>query len=52
MLAQWEAAGRPEAEANALAEIDRLLAAYDYELDADKAHALDEVYSRARERLG
>jgi trimethylamine:corrinoid methyltransferase-like protein len=50
-LAQWEAAGRPmEAEA-AAAEVDRLLAGYDFELAPDITRALDEVYERAARRL-
>ncbi|PIY38668.1 MAG: hypothetical protein COZ05_20420, partial [Armatimonadetes bacterium CG_4_10_14_3_um_filter_59_10] len=45
MLAQWEASGRPmEAEA-ATAEVRRLLNEHSYQLEEDKARALEEIYA-------
>jgi len=49
MLAQWETAGRPSEQEAAAAEIQRLLAGYDYRLPEDKASELDRIFDRAAE---
>ena len=51
MLAQWQGAGCPMETDAAAAEVRRLLAGYEYELPADQARALDEVYARAEKAL-
>ena len=51
MLQQWCEAGEPDEHDLAVEEIGRLLAGYEFELEADKTRALDEVYARARAAL-
>lgn len=51
MLQQWHEAGEPEAHDLAVAEVERLLSDYEFELPADQSRALDEVYARAAAAL-
>ena len=51
MLQQWCEAGEPDEHDLAAEEIKRLLAGYEFELEEDKARALDEVYGTARAAL-
>ncbi|NSW57135.1 MAG: trimethylamine methyltransferase family protein [Armatimonadetes bacterium] len=51
MVEQWRVAGSPSEHEAAVAEIERLLAEYEFELDDHKSRALDEVYTRAEREL-
>lgn len=51
MLQQWREAGEPEEHDLAVAEIERLLAGYEYELPTAQARALDDLYARAQAAL-